>query len=83
MQQVNWHAPARLIERTDDGSDMQFDFRTLEAGALHILVALVAGLDPPTRARMLIDCGSAGMLTVSEIMALAARDDFPMNGPKC
>jgi hypothetical protein len=34
-------------------------------------------MDATARARMLIDAGSVGMLTVGQILDLSARSDFP------
>lgn len=77
MHSVDWNAPAKLIERTDGGSELYFDFRTLAAGTLAELVAQVAMMPASDASRLLIDCAGSGMLTVADIRALAERDDYP------
>ena len=76
MQAIDWSAPATLIERSDGGSDLHYDFRTVGSGSLGQLVRQVAGMDAGSRARLVIDCQSQS-LGVSEILALAQRDDLP------
>ncbi|MBX9728309.1 MAG: hypothetical protein K2X31_05315 [Sphingopyxis sp.] len=76
---IDWNAAASLIERDDAGSEMYFEFRTLASGPLSDLVAQVASLTPEARARLVIDRGIAGTIAVQDIMALAARPDFPGN----
>lgn len=77
MTIVDWNAPATLLERSDGGSELYFDFQQLGSGTLAALVARVAAMPPADISRLLIDSGTAGMLTVAQIMALAAREDFP------
>ena len=74
---TNWNAPAKLIERDDSGSERDFDFHERAVGPLAELVRRVAAMSVSERARVLIDAGPAGTLNVGEIMALAAREDFP------
>lgn len=74
---MDWSKHAKLIERQDGGSEMFFEFRELESGTLQALVARVAAMPAPERARMVIDAGTAGTFNVGEIVALAARNDFP------
>jgi hypothetical protein len=74
---IDWTATAKMLARDDSGSDRDFDFRTLATGPLSDLVAKVVAMPPLERARILIDRGPAGTITVGEIMALAQRDDFP------
>jgi hypothetical protein len=74
---IDWSAQAALIERDDGGSEMYFEFRTLAKGTLAELVAHVASLAPEERARLVLDRGPEGTLAVQEILALAARPDFP------
>lgn len=77
MDRMDWTGPARLHERDDSGSDMYFDFRVLKEGTLAQLVAHVASLDGDARARLVIDSSQTGSIGISDILALAARDDFP------
>lgn len=77
MKVVDWGVAARLIERDDAGSELAYDFRERAAGTLATLVRQVVAMDETARARMLIDAGSVGMLTVRQILDLSARDDFP------
>ena len=77
MSAVEWNIAAKLIERDDDGSEMAYDFHERATGTLASLVAQVAAMDATTRARMLIDAGSMGMLNVGQILDLSGRDDFP------
>lgn len=74
---VDWNAQASLIERDDGGSEMYFEFKTLAKGTLAELVAHVASLPAGERARLVLDRGPDGTLAVQEILALAARPDFP------
>jgi hypothetical protein len=80
MNDIDWTASAKLLERDDSGSDMDIHFAERQAGDLATLVAEVAAMAPADRARMVIDAGARGMLTVGDIVALAAHDDFPGNG---
>lgn len=74
---MDWTASATMLARDDSGSDRDIDFRTLATGPLASLVAKVVAMPPIERARILIDRGAAGTITVAEILALAQRDDFP------
>ena len=74
---IDWDAQAALIERDDGGSEMYFEFKTLAKGTLAELVAHVASLPAAERARLVLDRGPNGTLAVQEILALAARADFP------
>ena len=74
---IDWTATATMLERDDSGSDRDIDFRTLAKAPLAHLVAKVAAMDTTDRARILIDRGPAGTITVNEILALAQRADFP------
>lgn len=75
---MDWSKPAKLIERQDDGSEMFFEFRELASDTLQALVTRVATMPASERARMVIDAGTAGTFNVGEIVALAARSDFPV-----
>jgi hypothetical protein len=77
MTAIDWMMPAKLLERQDGGSDMYFDFTQLNEGALAPLVRTVAGLPSEQRARIVIDAGPLGTLGLTEILALAEREDFP------
>lgn len=77
MSAIDWNLSAKLIERDDSGSEMAYDFHERATGTLAALVAQVAAMDAQTRARMLIDAGSMGMLNVGQILDLSGRGDFP------
>jgi hypothetical protein len=79
MNDIDWTVTAKLLERDDSGSDMDIHFAQRREADLATLVADVAAMAPADRARMVIDAGARGMLTVGDIVALAARDDFPGN----
>lgn len=74
---IDWQAPATMLERDDSGSDRDIDFRTIASGPLATLVAQVLAMQPAERARIVIDRGIAGTIAFNDIMALAARNDFP------
>lgn len=76
MQAIDWTAPATLIERDDEGSDLHYEFKTVATGSLAELVRRVAGLPAVERARLVIDSGTASF-NVGQIMELASRDDLP------
>lgn len=78
MTDIDWNAPAKLMERNDAGSEMFYEFQDVTAGALGKLVAHVTALDAQSRARMVIDAGVIGTFGVEQILALAARSDFPV-----
>lgn len=77
MNEVNWGASARLLEREDGGSDMYVEFRERGAGALSDLIDQVVILPATERARLVIDAGAQGMFNMGDIMALSERADFP------
>jgi hypothetical protein len=77
MTAIDWTIRAKLLERQDGGSDMYFDFTQVNEGTLAPLVKEVAGLPSEQRARIVIDAGPLGTLGLTEILALANRDDFP------
>lgn len=74
---VDWMAPARLIERKDDGSDLYFDFAPIGEGSLVALVRDVMARGSGDRQRIVIDAGALGMLNIGQIVELSERDDFP------
>jgi hypothetical protein len=74
---VDWNAPAKLIERDDDGSELAYHFTELKSGALSVLVSEVMLMPTIARARVLIDAAGQGTFNVGDIANLAARDDFP------
>ncbi len=74
---VDWSAPAKLLERRDGGSDLYFEFTELRSAPLAELVAHVAVMPASERARLVIDAGPAGTFNNGDILAFAARDDFP------
>ncbi len=77
MTQIDWNAPAKLMERDDAGSEMFYEFRDIASGPLDTLVIQVTAMDAISRARMVIDAGAAGTFGVEQILELAARPDFP------
>jgi hypothetical protein len=77
MTADDWAVPAKLIERDDSGSELAYDFHERAQGTLAEMVARVAAMAGPERARMLIDAGALGMLNVGQILEMAGRDDFP------
>ncbi len=77
MTPIDWTASARLVERRDDGSDMYFDFAPVGEGSLASLVHKVLALEAQDRQRLVIDAGSMGMLTITQIIELSKRGDFP------
>ncbi|MFM2100241.1 MAG: hypothetical protein RLZZ366_1780 [Pseudomonadota bacterium] len=77
---VDWNAPAKLIERDDDGSELAFHFTELKSGSLSSLVGEVMAMPTMARARVLIDAAGQGTFNVGDIVGLAARDDFPAAG---
>jgi hypothetical protein len=78
LKMIEWNKVAKLLERQDGGSDLYFDFTELREGSLSSLVKSVVALPSADRARMVIDAGALGTLTVTEIVALSERDDFPI-----
>lgn len=74
---MDWSKPAKLLERQDGGSEMFFEFNEVASDTLQTLVTRVTAMPAAERARMVIDAGTAGTFNVGEIVALAARDDFP------
>ncbi|KKC26317.1 hypothetical protein [Sphingomonas sp. SRS2] len=77
MKDINWDAPAQLHERSDGGSDMFYDFKTLKSGPLAELVAHVMALPTAERERVVIDAAGIGSINVQDIAGLAERSDFP------
>ena len=77
MISLDWSIPAKLIERDDSGSELAFDFCERKSGTLAELVATVVAMNVRDRARMIIDAGPQGMMTIAQILALATRTDFP------
>ena len=74
---IDWTATVTMLERDDSGSDRDVDFRTVATGALADMVARVVAMLPVERARIIIDRGPAGTIAMGDIMALAARPDYP------
>jgi hypothetical protein len=74
---VDWTAPATMLERDDSGSDFDISFRAVATGPLSALISQFLTMDAAERARVIIDRGAAGNLAFNDIMALAARADFP------
>ncbi len=74
---TDWTAPAKLIERTDDGSEMSFEFEERARGTLAELVTKVCGMNGHERARVVIDAGGQGTFNVGQILAMRNEDGFP------
>ena len=74
---TDWTAPAKLIERTDDGSEMAFEFEERGRGTLADLVTQVCGMGTAERARVVIDAGAQGTFNIGQILAMRHQDDFP------
>jgi hypothetical protein len=74
---TDWTAPAKLIERTDDGSEMSFEFEERGRGTLADLVTQVCGMGAAERARVVIDAGAQGTFNVGQILAMRDQDGFP------
>lgn len=74
---IDWTAPARLMERKDDGSDLYFDFVPVGEGSLGALVRDVMARGAGDRQRIVIDAGALGTLNIAQIVELAERNDFP------
>lgn len=73
---TDWTAPAKLIERTDDGSEMSFEFEERGRGTLGQLVTQVCGMDATERARVVIDAGAQGTFNIGQILAMRNEDGF-------
>jgi hypothetical protein len=76
MDAIDWKAPAKLQERDDSGSDMQYSFSTLREGPVGDLVRHVALLSSDHRARLVLEIPGGRTLNVGEILELAAREDL-------
>ena len=74
---IDWTAAAIMLERDDSGSDRDIDFRTVATAPLADLVAKTVAMLPAERSRIIIDRGIHGTIAFNDIMALAARPDFP------
>ncbi len=74
---IDWSREAVLLERDDSGSDWDVDFKKIAVASLAELVAKVVAMEPADRARIIIDRGPDGTIAYTDIMALAAHDDFP------
>ncbi len=74
---IDWCAPATMLERDDSGSDRDIDFRNVATAPLADLVAKTVAMLPAERSRIIIDRGIHGTIAFNDIMALAARPDFP------
>ena len=74
---MDWNAPAKLIERSDGGSDLSYEFQDVMSGTVAEMVRAVRDMDKTDRARLLLDAGGQGTFAVGEALALAAREDFP------
>ena len=77
MSPIDWNAKATLQQRSDDGSDMFFEFRKVAEGSLVDLVRMVMELPGDDRARVVLDADRLGTIGIYEIIELSRRDDFP------
>jgi hypothetical protein len=77
VTEIDWNAAARLIARSDGGSELSYEFRDVQSGTIAALVLAVQGMSADDRARLLLDAGAQGTFGVAEILTLAARPDFP------
>ena len=77
MTAIDWNAPAKLMVRVDQGSELSYDFQALGEGPLASLVARAQAMTMEDRARVLIDAGTQGTFNVGQIVTLALRRDFP------
>ena len=76
---TDWAAPAKLIERIDDGSEMAYEFAERERGTLAALVAKVCDMSSAERARIVIDAGEQGTFDVGQILAMRSATGFPVD----
>ncbi|CAM3200239.1 hypothetical protein SPAN111604_10005 [Sphingomonas antarctica] len=74
---TDWTAPAKLIERTDEGSELAFKFEERGRGTLAELVTKVCGMGSAERARVVIDAGTQGTFNVGQILAMRGDAGFP------
>ena len=74
---TDWTAPAKMIERTDEGSEMSFEFVERASGTLAEMVTRVCGMTGAERARIVIDGGAQGTFNVGQILAMRADASFP------
>ncbi len=77
MTPIDWNAAARLIARSDGGSELSYEFRDVQSGTIATLVTAVQDMQADERARLLLDAGAQGTFSITEILSLAARPDFP------
>ena len=77
MTAIDWMAPSKLLERTDGGSDLYFDFSPISEGGLAALIRDVMRRGSGDRQRIIIDAGALGMLNIGQIIELSERGDFP------
>ena len=77
MTSIDWNGRASIQERSDEGSDMFFEFREVGQGTLAEMVRRVVAMPAQERARVVIDAGATGTMNVHDIVALSQRPDFP------
>ena len=73
---VEWDDHSEL-HRKDDGGGVFFGLKSIRSGTLAELVAFVSRLPADERGNYEIEKSGDHRLTIDEIMALAARPDFP------
>ena len=74
---VEWDDRSEL-HRKDDGGGVFFSLKSIRSGTLAELVAYVSMLPEDERGNYAIEKAGDHRLMIGEIMALAARPDFPL-----
>ena len=77
MTPVDWNANATVQRRSDEGSDLFFEFKEVAKGRLVDMVSHVIALPPDDRARLVIDAERFGSINIHDIVAMSQRPDFP------
>ncbi len=70
----DWDAEARLCERDDAGSELQYNFTLIATGTLREMVGRVLAMDSDRRARVVIEVAGGKSLNIGEILALSAEE---------
>jgi len=80
MSDIDWTTHVVVHCRADGGSELDFNFDTLDQGPLAAMVRRVAAMSSADRARIIFDVSGQGNLDIGQVMALAARPDLPAEG---
>ncbi|MBW8785492.1 MAG: hypothetical protein JF593_12790 [Novosphingobium sp.] len=75
-RRVEWDDSAEL-HRADDGGGLLNGFKAVRHGTLAELIRFVVALPAAERRRYVIERAGDHKLRADEVMALAARPDFP------